>query len=85
MFVGRERELKELRSDLTAWNRKSSVLIYGKRRVGKSTLIREAAMSFDGLVVNHQCGARTFEGNLEMIYQRVSEALDLPDIRFGSL
>jgi len=42
-------------------------------------------MSFDGVVVNHQCVASTFEGNLEMIYQSVSEALDLPDIRFGSL
>jgi len=85
MFVGRERELEELRSELTVWNRRSAILIYGKRRVGKSTLIREAAMSFDGVVVNHQCVASTFEGNLEMIYQSVSEALDLPDIRFGSL
>ena len=53
MFIGREKELKALTDELSDWKKKTAVLIYGKRRVGKSTLIREASKSFNGVVVNH--------------------------------
>lgn len=85
MFIGREKELSQLNVELSAWKRKTVVLVYGKRRVGKSTLIKEAVKKFDGVVVNHMCVTSTFEGNMELIYQSVSEAIGLPNIRFGSL
>ena len=85
MFVGREKELKALRDELSNQNRKSAILVYGKRRVGKSTLIREAAKGFDGVVVNHLCVMSTFEGNLELIYKSVSESLSLPRLHFDSM
>ncbi|MBR4158022.1 MAG: AAA family ATPase [Oscillospiraceae bacterium] len=85
MFVGREEELKALSAELSAWKKKTAVLIYGKRRVGKSTLIREAAKAFTGIVVNYQCVSSTFEGNLELICKNVSESLSLPNMRFDSL
>ena len=85
MFIGREKEYAQLTAELCSWKRRTAVLIYGKRRVGKSTLIREAAKSFDGIVINHMCVTSTFEGNLELIYRSVSEGLGLPNIRFGSL
>jgi AAA+ ATPase superfamily predicted ATPase len=85
MFIGREKELQELKTELSEWKRKTAVLIYGKRRVGKSTLINEAAKSFDGIVINHLCVSSTFEGNMELIYKSVSEALELPQIGFDSI
>ena len=85
MFIGREKELRQLNAELSSWKRKTAVLVYGKRRVGKSTLLSEAAKSFEGVVINHMCVTSTFEGNLELIYQSVSEGLGLPNIRFGSL
>ena len=85
MFIGREKEYAQLTAELCSWKRRTAVLIYGKRRVGKSTLIREAAKSFDGVVINHLCVTSTFEGNLELIYKSVSEGLELPNIRFDSL
>ena len=85
MFVGREKELKALSAELSAWEKKTVVLIYGKRRVGKSTLIKESTKKFDGVVINHLCVTSTFEGNLELIYKSVSESLSLPNIRFDSL
>ena len=85
MFIGREKELKQLTAELSGWKRKTAVLVYGKRRVGKSTLIKEAAKGFDGVVINHMCVSSTFEGNLELIYRSVSEALSLPNMRFESL
>lgn len=41
MFVGRRKELALLREELAA-PRASLAIVYGRRRVGKSTLIREA-------------------------------------------
>ncbi len=35
--------------------------------------------------INHICVSSTFEGNLELIYKSVSDALELPLIRFESL
>jgi AAA+ ATPase superfamily predicted ATPase len=85
MFIGREKELKALSAELSTWKKKTAVLIYGKRRVGKSTLIREAAKTFDGLVINHLCVASSYEGNLELLYKSVSEGLGIPNIHFDSL
>ncbi len=85
MFIAREKELAQLKSELSSWKRRTAVLVYGKRRVGKSTLLKEAAKSFDGVVINHMCVTSTFEGNLDLIYQSVSEGLGLPNIRFNSL
>jgi AAA+ ATPase superfamily predicted ATPase len=85
MFIGRTRELQELSAEITDWNRRTAVLVYGKRRVGKSTLIKEAAGSFDGIVINHLCVQSTFEGNLDLIYRSVSAGLSLPDMKFDSL
>lgn len=85
MFLGREKELQELREELTNWNHRTAVLVYGKRRVGKTTLINEAAGFFEGVVINHICVSSTFEGNLELIYKSVSESLSLPPLTFSSL
>ena len=85
MFIGREKELRQLNAELSSWKRRTAVLVYGKRRVGKSTLLSVAAKSFEGVVINHMCVTSTFEGNMELIYQSVSEGLELPNIRFGSL
>lgn len=85
MFIGREKELRQLNAELSSWKRKTAVLVYGKRRVGKSTLLSEAAKSFEGVLINHMCVTSTFEGNMELIYRSVSEGLGLPNIRFGTL
>ncbi len=85
MFVGRQKELEALSTALSNQKKKTAILVYGKRRVGKSTLIRQAAKSFDGVVINHLCVTSTFEGNLELIYKSVSDALSLPNVRYDSL
>ena len=84
MFVGREKELQDLRRELSE-DKGAAILVYGKRRVGKSTLVAEAARNFDGIVINHLCVSSTFEGNLELMYRSVSEGLEIPNIRFDSL
>ena len=44
MFLGRELELAELSAELKT-KKKSAILVYGKRRIGKSSLIEQAAKS----------------------------------------
>ena len=85
MFIGRENELSELSDEIRNQDKKTAILIYGKRRVGKSTLISEAAKSYNGTVIHHVCVNSTFEGNLELLYQTVSEALALPAVSFNTI
>ena len=85
MFIGREKELGELVNEFSNWKRKTAVLVYGKRRVGKSTLINEASRSFDGYVINYLCVSSTYEGNMELLCKSVSDALSLPGISFESM
>ena len=77
MFIGREKELKELKEELTS-KRKSAILIYGKRRIGKSTLISQSLKFFDGIIINHLFVKSSFEGNLALLTRSVMTALDLP-------
>lgn len=84
MFLGREKELSELCEQFKS-NKKTAVLVYGKRRVGKSTLIKEAAKNFDGTVINHLCVKSSYEGNLMLLCRSVSMALGLPDISFPTI
>ena len=53
MFIGRQEELKRLKSLLALPS--ASVMIYGKRKVGKTTLIKEALKSSDDKVVYYEC------------------------------
>ena len=84
MFLGRQKELSELKKAFTSKS-KTAVLVYGKRRVGKSTLIKEASRSFEGVVVNHLCVKSTFKGNLVHLSRSICSALDLPQVEFRNL
>jgi AAA+ ATPase superfamily predicted ATPase len=53
-FVGREEELEVLHGALDHKGF-SGVVVYGRRRLGKTHLIQEAAKSFSGKVVYYQC------------------------------
>lgn len=81
MFIGRENELAILEEQFAARSR-SAVLVYGKRRIGKSTLVSQAAKGFAGTVIEHLCVQSTFEGNLTLLCRSVSKALGLPSLRF---
>ena len=84
MFLGRERELKELRREFNREG-KGAVLVYGKRRVGKSTLLGEAAKEYDGSLVYHLCAKTTYEGNFSLFTRSVALALNLPKVTFNTI
>lgn len=63
MFIAREKELKLIK-DLLA--KKSGIaMIYGKRKVGKTTLIRHALKDSKDKTVYYECLKSTLEDNIE--------------------
>ena len=77
MFIGRKKEIQILKEEFNS-EKKSVCLVYGKRRVGKSSLINESIKDFDGLVINHLCIKSSYEGNLSLLCRSVALALNLP-------
>ena len=85
MFIGREKELEELRKQFGSGTR-SVVLVYGKRRVGKTSLIRESLKGYDGTVVNHLCVKSSYEGNLRLLCRSVALSYGLsPSLSFSTM
>ena len=84
MFYARKKELASLTAQING-SRKCAVMIYGKRRVGKSTLIRQAARSFDGIVVNHICVKSSLAINLKSLTDDIFTELKLPSPQFQSI
>lgn len=85
MFIGREKELEELRKQFNS-DKKSIILVYGKRRVGKTRLIEEALKDFDGTVVNHLCVKSSYEGNQRLLCRSVALSFGLsPSLSFSTV
>lgn len=84
MFIGREKELEFLTNQLKS-TAKTAVLVYGKRRIGKSTLIEEAAKQYDGIVINHLCAQTTYQGNLDLLCDSICMTMGLPTMHFSQL
>ena len=64
MFFSRKKELAELREKISS-NRFEAVLIYGRRRVGKTALIREVADTYHGCFLYYECKRSLFGDNLD--------------------
>lgn len=84
MFLNRKKELQILKEQFSS-NSRTAILVYGKRRIGKSYLIAEAARSFDGTVISHLCAQTTLEGNIDLLSRSVCMNLDLPAVHFDTL
>lgn len=83
-FIGRERELAILRQRFES-DRSENILVYGRRRVGKSELIRQALRDVKGVVISYVCRRAPFEQNFTGLSRAVSEAFDEPYISFPDL
>lgn len=84
VFFAREKELASLTSQINS-GRKCAVMIYGKRRVGKTALIQQAARSFDGIFVNHTCVRSSPAINLESLTDDIFRELGIPAPQFRNI
>ena len=82
MFIGREKELALLQQDYIG----KAVMIYGKRRVGKTTLIQKALKSSSYRTVYFECLKGTMQDNISGFVQELVRAKILPvSLNFGAL
>ncbi len=83
MFIGREEELKQLQSLLDLPS--ASVMIYGKRKVGKTTLIKEALKKSDDKTVYYECLKAPMQENVNgFVSMLVRERIIPSEILFAS-
>lgn len=67
MFIGREKELALLQQDYIG----KAVMVYGKRRVGKTTLIQKAFENCQHQKVYYECSKGTMQDNINGLVQEL--------------
>ncbi len=82
MFIGRERELALLQRDYIG----KAIMVYGKRRVGKTTLIQKALERCQYQTVYFECLKGTMQDNIDGFVQELVRAKILPvPLNFNTL
>ena len=80
MFIGRQEELRILKNDLSG-KKKSTILLYGRRRIGKTSLIREVVKDIeDAVVVYHEFHRVTLEKNIAEFSRSIAKSFNLPSL-----
>lgn len=81
MFIGREEEIRTLKKQLES-SRKNTILLYGRRRVGKTALIREVLnqISDDTVIIYHEFHQVSLQQNCMEFSRSAALALGLPSL-----
>lgn len=82
MFVGRENELKDIKKILGKPGN-HAIMLYGKRRIGKSSLILRALSQVKCKVVYYECVLSSLEANLRGLEKNISEITHNPYLHFA--
>ncbi|SCW69833.1 hypothetical protein SAMN05660484_02574 [Eubacterium ruminantium] len=83
-FYGRKKQLNQLKKEMAFDDMRMS-LIYGRRRVGKSELIKQAIKESGIKSIYYECKQVTEASNVQSICQIVSEVLGLPKLGYTSI
>ena len=84
MFIGRKDELIELNEKYLT-DRLETILVSGRRRVGKSQLITESQKGFVGTVIAYECYKSTYESNLRRLEQEIKKTFNNNFLHFNNL
>ncbi|MDO4487738.1 MAG: ATP-binding protein [Eubacteriales bacterium] len=83
-FIGRNEELKKLDKAISDSDMTFS-LIYGRRRVGKSELVKQALLKSDCRKIYYVCKQVAQESNVRSLGGIVSEVMGLPKLGFTDI
>ncbi|MCI6537979.1 ATP-binding protein [uncultured Eubacterium sp.] len=84
MFYGRETERKKLNSMFHSHGQMIS-LIYGRRRIGKSELIKQVLKEADIKSIYYECKQTTEQNNVDSLAELIGEAFDFPKPAFEDM
>lgn len=83
-FVGREKQRKQIHKMLKSDTQMVS-LIYGRRRIGKSELIKQCLRESEIKSIYFECKQTTELNNTDSLSEIVSETLGYPKLAFGGM
>ena len=83
-FIGRVAELTKLKRELSS-DEMRMTLIFGRRRVGKSELVKQAIKELHTKSIYYECKQVTEESNVQGICEVLSENLGLPKLGYRSI
>lgn len=83
-FIGREEQLKKL-SKLVNTEELSVALIYGRRRVGKSELVKQMIRQAEIKSIYYECKQVAEASNVTSLSDIVSEVLGLPKLGYSDI
>ena len=84
MFYGRESERKKL-SRMFHSDGQMVSLIYGRRRIGKSELIKQVLKEAKQKSIYYECKQTTERNNVNSLAELIGEAFDFPTPAFGDM
>ena len=84
MFYGRETERKKLNTMFHS-NGQMISLIYGRRRIGKSELIKQVLKEADIKSIYYECKQTTEQNNVDSLAELIGEAFDFPKPAFKDM
>lgn len=76
-FIGRTKELKRI-DDLINKEGEYNILIYGRRRIGKSFLIKKALENYNGIVIHYQCKNISIQNTIQELSELITLKFQLP-------
>lgn len=84
MFYGRERQKKSL-LDMIRKDGQMISLIYGRRRIGKSELIKQALKETDVQSIYYECKQTTERNNVDSLAEIIGDTFDFPKPSFADI
>ena len=84
MFYGRSEELKIL-NDAYTNDSFESIAIYGRRRIGKSELIKESFKKIECKKIYYECKKASEEFNMKALSDKLADVFNIPKPDFVSL
>lgn len=83
-FFGRKQELKLLKKSYNSTNFEG-ILIYGRRRIGKSELIKYSFLDEDCVKIYFECTKTSEESNVKILSILIADVLHIPIPNFSTL
>jgi AAA+ ATPase superfamily predicted ATPase len=77
MFRGRKRELAKILEKITS-DKQENILLYGRRRIGKTELLKEAIKQSGRKAILFQAQATSLEANLMILTNLISDYFNQP-------
>lgn len=83
-FIGRKKQLMQLANIINS-KQLNTTLIYGRRRVGKSELVKQAIKDAGVKVIYYECRQIAEASNVKNICDIVAEVFELPTLGYTTL